>query len=329
MHMHGNAHTHMHAHAPFGTRSSRCHLQLSRRVSLGTARRLPAEPWGARGQGWRWGQGAPLTAAALCRLLVAGLQPEAPNALARKGAGSWEEEPTALPTPDEPAAEARFVTTAPPLDLLNHHPLLEDFLRDAPRPGPFLGGAQRPDPPDPPEPLAPTPAPSLARPDEPPAFPEPSTPSAPTALMGNRAEAGDVEGTPEMARPVFTTELLATAAGPVVPWPEPRAAVPGPVRTEPLVTPAPTFSPTGLPRPGPVTVTSSPPSASSPPALVAPPQVPGPTLPQAVEPQTAVTPSATASGDDEDTTSTTLITTTTITTGPAPGESPCQLGCGV
>ncbi|XP_059573121.1 seizure protein 6 homolog isoform X1 [Alligator mississippiensis] len=255
------------------------------------------------------------------RARAPGLQPEAPNALARKGAGSWEEEPTALPTPDEPAAEARFVTTAPPLDLLNHHPLLEDFLRDAPRPGPFLGGAQRPDPPDPPEPLAPTPAPSLARPDEPPAFPEPSTPSAPTALMGNRAEAGDVEGTPEMARPVFTTELLATAAGPVVPWPEPRAAVPGPVRTEPLVTPAPTFSPTGLPRPGPVTVTSSPPSASSPPALVAPPQVPGPTLPQAVEPQTAVTPSATASGDDEDTTSTTLITTTTITTGPAP--APC------
>uniref|UniRef100_A0A7M4FBB4 Seizure related 6 homolog n=1 Tax=Crocodylus porosus TaxID=8502 RepID=A0A7M4FBB4_CROPO len=154
------------------------------------------------------------------------------------------------------------------------------------------GGAQRPDPPDPPQPLAPTPAPSLARPDEPPAFPEPSTASAPTALMGDRAEAG-LEGTPEMARPVFTTELLATATGPVVPWPEPRAAVPGPVRTEAPVTSAPTFSPAGLPRPGPATVTSSPPSASRPPGLAAPPQVPGPTLPQAAEPQTAVTPTGT------------------------------------
>uniref|UniRef100_A0A7M4FBC1 Seizure related 6 homolog n=1 Tax=Crocodylus porosus TaxID=8502 RepID=A0A7M4FBC1_CROPO len=46
-----------------------------------------------------------------------------------------------------------------------------------------------------------------------PAFPEPSTASAPTALMGDRAEAG-LEGTPEMARPVFTTELLATATAP-------------------------------------------------------------------------------------------------------------------
>uniref|UniRef100_A0A8D2LPI3 Seizure related 6 homolog n=1 Tax=Varanus komodoensis TaxID=61221 RepID=A0A8D2LPI3_VARKO len=46
---------------------------------------------------------------------------------------------TVPPTPDEPEREAGFVTTAPTLRLLNHHPLLDDLLHeDALRQVPFL-----------------------------------------------------------------------------------------------------------------------------------------------------------------------------------------------
>ncbi|XP_064379330.1 seizure protein 6 homolog isoform X2 [Dromaius novaehollandiae] len=55
------------------------------------------------------------------------------NGLEAKAGASAEAEgePTALPTAAEREAEARFVTTAPTLKLLNHHPLLEDLLHEA------------------------------------------------------------------------------------------------------------------------------------------------------------------------------------------------------
>ncbi|KAM8797289.1 seizure protein 6 homolog [Eudromia elegans] len=68
-------------------------------------------------------------------VLVPGLGTEAPgfNGLEAKAGASAEAdgEPTAPPTAAEREAEARLVTTAPTLKLLNHHPLLEDLLHEA------------------------------------------------------------------------------------------------------------------------------------------------------------------------------------------------------
>uniref|UniRef100_A0A8C8VKP1 Seizure related 6 homolog n=1 Tax=Pelusios castaneus TaxID=367368 RepID=A0A8C8VKP1_9SAUR len=66
-------------------------------------------------------------------LLVPGFASEEPNAVAQKTAGSaeGEREQTVPPTPDELEGQVPFVTTAPTLTLLNHHPLLEEFLHEA------------------------------------------------------------------------------------------------------------------------------------------------------------------------------------------------------
>ncbi|XP_010572239.1 PREDICTED: seizure protein 6 homolog [Haliaeetus leucocephalus] len=65
------------------------------------------------------------------------------NGLARKTGENAEAkgEPTALPTPAEREAEAHFVSTAPTLKLLNHHPLLEDLLHEAFLKKDYLGQA--------------------------------------------------------------------------------------------------------------------------------------------------------------------------------------------
>uniref|UniRef100_A0A8D2LR13 Seizure related 6 homolog n=1 Tax=Varanus komodoensis TaxID=61221 RepID=A0A8D2LR13_VARKO len=67
---------------------------------------------------------------------TAGLPPEEPEKPGGPEAGGGR---TVPPTPDEPEREAGFVTTAPTLRLLNHHPLLDDLLHeDALRQVPFL-----------------------------------------------------------------------------------------------------------------------------------------------------------------------------------------------
>ncbi|XP_044286506.1 seizure protein 6 homolog [Varanus komodoensis] len=64
------------------------------------------------------------------------LPPEEPEKPGGPEAGGGR---TVPPTPDEPEREAGFVTTAPTLRLLNHHPLLDDLLHeDALRQVPFL-----------------------------------------------------------------------------------------------------------------------------------------------------------------------------------------------
>uniref|UniRef100_A0A674IPP0 Seizure related 6 homolog n=1 Tax=Terrapene triunguis TaxID=2587831 RepID=A0A674IPP0_9SAUR len=222
----------------------------------------------------------------------------------RKAAGSSEAEgdQTVPPTPDELEGEVRFVTTAPTLTLLNHHPLLEEFLHEALakkdylRQVPFLTwglGGPGPVLPDVPGRITQTPRANLPNQDDLP--------------------------------------LLTTAAGRVVPWAEPWPAGPesnsASVPTEPPITPAPAISQAALPTPGQATaamVTSNTPTAITPTARFVSPRAPSPALPRAKEPGTEAATTATVSGDDEETTTTTIITTTTITTVQVPGEAPCN-----
>ncbi|XP_067165865.1 seizure protein 6 homolog [Apteryx mantelli] len=98
--------------------------------------------------------GSPPPPALLLPLLAALLRAPAHgfNGLeAQAGASAEAEgEATALPTAAEREAEARFVSTAPTLKLLNHHPLLEDLLHEA-----FLKDAPARAPPSPPAPRPP------------------------------------------------------------------------------------------------------------------------------------------------------------------------------
>lgn len=137
------------------------------------------------------------------------------NGLARKTGESAEVEPTALPTPAEREAEARFVSTAPTLKILNHHPLLEDLLHEAFLKKDYL--AQAPFLPAGAGPLLPAGALQPA-----PGPPEPK-PSA---------------RTPALPRPAFPTDPLTTPAGRPGPWGEAWGAVPGA---------DPSWSPSGVP----------------------------------------------------------------------------------
>ncbi|KAM6242121.1 seizure protein 6 homolog [Porphyrio hochstetteri] len=150
------------------------------------------------------------------------------NGLARKSGESAESEgePTALPTPAEREAEARFVSTAPTLKLLNHHPLLEDLLHEAFLKKDYLG--QAPFLPAGPGPLLPAgalqPAPGPPAPEPPPR-------------------------TPALPRVAFPTDPLTTPAGHPGPWGEAWGAVPGA---------DPSWSPTGVPELSPTTPSQAP-----------------------------------------------------------------------
>ncbi|XP_062448802.1 seizure protein 6 homolog [Rhea pennata] len=109
------------------------------------------------------------------------------NGLEAKAGASAEAEgePTALPTAPEREAEARFVTTAPTLKLLNHHPLLEDLLHEAflgqeeparAPSGPPAPRARTPRPPPPPASVPPPTAPGTS--PGPPAAPPPAEDAA-------------------------------------------------------------------------------------------------------------------------------------------------------
>ncbi|EMP37794.1 Seizure protein 6 like protein [Chelonia mydas] len=276
---------------------------------------------------------------------------EEPNVVGRRAAGSSEAEgdQTVPPTPDELEGKVHFVTTAPTLTLLNHHPLLEEFLHEALvkkdylRQVPFLTwGLQGPGPvlPDAPGRITQTPRANLPNQDDLPVFSDlttsltvpataPVTMTSPTALVGEKAKARDAERTPEMVKPAFTEELLTTAAGRVAPWAEPQPAGPetnsASALTEPPITPSPAISQAALTNPGQATtdmVVSNTTTAITPTAWFVSPQVPGPALPRAKEPEPEAAATATVSGDDEETTTTTIITTTTITTVQVP--APCN-----
>uniref|UniRef100_A0A8C3T3U9 Seizure related 6 homolog n=1 Tax=Chelydra serpentina TaxID=8475 RepID=A0A8C3T3U9_CHESE len=224
------------------------------------------------------------------------------------GSSAAEGDKTVPPTPDELEGSVRFVTTAPTLTLLNHHPLLEEFLNEALakkdylRQVPFLTwglGGPGPVLPDVPGQITQTPRANLPNQDDLPVFSD------------------------------LTTSLTVPATAPVTvtsrvaPWaesgPETNSAS---VPAKPPITPAPAISQAALPNPGQATtamVTSNPPTTR----FVSP-RAPGPALPRAKEPRTEAAAAATVSGDDEETTTTTIITTTTITTVQVPGEAPCN-----
>uniref|UniRef100_A0A8C3SYZ9 Seizure related 6 homolog n=1 Tax=Chelydra serpentina TaxID=8475 RepID=A0A8C3SYZ9_CHESE len=211
------------------------------------------------------------------------------------GSSAAEGDKTVPPTPDELEGSVRFVTTAPTLTLLNHHPLLEEQV-------PFLTwglGGPGPVLPDVPGQITQTPRANLPNQDDLPVFSD------------------------------LTTSLTVPATAPVTvtsrvaPWaesgPETNSAS---VPAKPPITPAPAISQAALPNPGQATtamVTSNPPTTR----FVSP-RAPGPALPRAKEPRTEAAAAATVSGDDEETTTTTIITTTTITTVQVPGEAPCN-----
>ncbi|XP_039364108.1 seizure protein 6 homolog isoform X4 [Mauremys reevesii] len=271
---------------------------------------------------------------------------EEPNMVGRKAAGSPEAEgdQTVPPTPDELEGEVRFVTTAPTLTLLNHHPLLEEFLHEALakkdylRQVPFLTwglGGPGPVLPNVPGRITQTPRANLPDQDDLPVFSDLTTSltvpatatvtmTSTTALVGEKAEARDTERTQEMVKPAFTAELLTTAAGRVAPWAEPRPAGletnSASVPTEPPITHAPAISQAALPIPGQATAAMV--TSNTPTAPFVSPRTPGPALPRAKEPGTEAATTATVSGDDEETTTTTIITTTTITTVQMP--APCS-----
>lgn len=221
------------------------------------------------------------------------------------------------PTPDELEHEAHFVTTAPTLKLLNHHPLLEDFLHEAllkkdylqqipflaaglVGPGPVLPEADlavastnnmanqngRPGPSD--ITTAPTTPPMTA-----------ATTARPTALLREKAEGRDLERPSEMVKPAVGADLLTTAMGHLGPWAKPGQATPETnsqsEHTGPHVAPTLAFFQGGLPD-------------SDTPTTIAPTARPEVSTPSMV------------STEDEETATTTITTTTVITSVPATGE---------
>ncbi|XP_068765640.1 seizure protein 6 homolog isoform X2 [Struthio camelus] len=136
---------------------------------------------------------------------------------AKAGASAEAEgEPTALPTAAEPAAEARFVSTAPTLKLLNHHPLLEDLLHEAFLKKDYL--AQAPFPPGGAPRLAPSPP--VPRPPARPA--DPSAPGSaagrltPTTPPSRAPRTGSASGDDEevTTTSTITTTTVTTVQGP-------------------------------------------------------------------------------------------------------------------
>ncbi|XP_056675522.1 seizure protein 6 homolog isoform X1 [Monodelphis domestica] len=231
-------------------------------------------------------------------LLAHGVSPEAQNL----GSTETDGEPTVAPTPEQPEGGVHFVSTAPTLKLLNHHPLLEEFLQDALekedelKPGPFLGRGPAPFQPDAPTLFIPSPLAHLAHRDD---------------------------------RPIFTNPTPAMAPGPPYSLGRDGAQSPEPAW--------PTLPVTAAPPPGPGVMAPSLAQADVPVTVpprstwmvthdvsmdLAQPWVPDVVPPQAREPGTGILAATTTSGDDEETTTTTIITTTTITTMQPP--APCS-----
>ncbi|KAJ6657295.1 hypothetical protein lerEdw1_002662 [Lerista edwardsae] len=255
--------------------------------------------------------------------LVPGLPPEEPD---RPGSFEADGEQTVPPTPDEPEHDAHFVTTAPTLKLLNHHPLLEDFLHEALlkkdylQQIPFLAaGLVGPGPVLPDADLALASTNNLANQDGRPTLSDitsaPTTPpmaaattASPTALLEEKAKGRDSERTLEMAKPAIRADLLTTAMGHLVPWAKPGHAAPEtssqPGHTQPPLAPTLAFYQGGLPNSDPATLSGDTPPSAAP----------------TVQPE--VSTSSMVSTEDEETATTTITTTTVITSVPAAG--PCS-----
>ncbi|XP_025774485.1 seizure protein 6 homolog [Puma concolor] len=196
---------------------------------------------------------------------------------------------TVAPTPEQPERGVHFVTTAPTLKLLNHHPLLEEFLQEGLEGGEAGLRPALPFQPDPPTPFTPSPLPRLANQD---------------------------------SRPVFTSPTPAMAAAPTQPQSRER---PWSLESEaPVLRITAPLPPVPTPGPGERSSTT-PPSRAWTPTQEGPGDMGRPWAPE-VGPQTTglgmegTIATSTASGDDEETTAT--IITTTITTVQPPG--PCS-----
>ncbi|XP_072834779.2 seizure protein 6 homolog isoform X3 [Pogona vitticeps] len=231
--------------------------------------------------------------------------------------GGSEGTPTVPPTPEQLEHDTRFVTTAPTLKLLNHHPLLEDFLhetllkKDYLRQIPFLAaGLVGPGPVLPGADLGPV---TTNRPPEPgrrPTLPEATTPPmtptpVPTFPRDDKMDEADSARAPEMAKPAFTANLLTTAVGRLVPWSKPGQDAPksrlvsGQMQMP--ITPVPGSLPKSD-RAASVSLSGDTPTAPT------------------GQPEVATI--HTISGEEDETTTTTITTTTVVTTSPAAG--PCS-----
>ncbi|XP_072635371.1 seizure protein 6 homolog isoform X6 [Canis lupus baileyi] len=227
----------------------------------------------------------------LLELLAHGLSSEAPTMGEGQAPGMEETdgELTVAPTPEQPERGVHFVTTAPTLKLLNHHPLLEEFLQEG------LEGSEEglrpalPFQPDPPTPLTPSPLPRLANQD---------------------------------SRPVFTSPTPAMVAAPTQPQSRERPwsleSEPRVLRSTAPLPPVPTLGPGERP-------STTLPSRAWTPTQEGPGDMGRPWAPEVKSQimglgmEGTIT-TSTASGDDEETTTT--IITTTITTVQPPG--PCS-----
>ena len=191
------------------------------------------------------------------------------------------------PTPEQPERGVHFVTTAPTLKLLNHHPLLEEFLQEGLEGGEAGLRLALPFQPDPPTPFTPSPLPRLANQD---------------------------------SRPVFTSPTPAMAAAPTQPQSRER---PWSLESDaPVLRITAPLPPVPTPGPG-ERPSTTPPSRAWTPTQEGPGDMGRPWAPE-VGPQTTglgmegTVATSTASGDDEETTAT--IITTTITTVQPPGQ---------
>lgn len=204
---------------------------------------------------------------------------------------------TAAPTPEQPDRGVHFVTTAPTLKLLNHHPLLEEFLQEGLERSEEALRPALPFQPDSPTPFTPSPLPRLANQDNRPVFtsPTPAVAAAPTQPH-SREKPWNLESEPP--------ELHITSPLP----PGPSMAVPT-LHSEDRPSTTPT-SRTWTP-------TQEGPGDMGRPWV---PEVVSQTTGLGIEGTVATSP---ASGDDEETTTT--IITTTITTVQPPGQLTCWL----
>ena len=196
------------------------------------------------------------------------------------------------PTPEQPERGVHFVTTAPTLKLLNHHPLLEEFLQEGLEKGEAALRPAVPFQPDPPTSYTSSPLPRLANQDN---------------------------------RPVFTSPTPAMAAIPT--QPQSREG-PWSLESEPpelrIAAPLPPGPSRAVPTPGPGEKPSTtPPSRAWTPTQEGPGDIGRPWAPEVMAQTTGLgiegtIATSTASGDDEETTTTTI--TTTITTVQPPGQ---------
>lgn len=199
---------------------------------------------------------------------------------------------TAAPTPEQPERGVHFVTTAPTLKLLNHHPLLEEFLQEGLKAGEEELRLALPFQPDPPMPHTPSPLPHLANQDSRPVFtsPTPAMVAVPTQPQ-SREGPWSLESEPPVLH--ITAPLLSG----------PSMAVP-------------TAGPGERP-------STTPPSRAWTPTQEGPGDMGRPWAPEIISWTAGLgiertTATSTASGDDEETTTT--IITTTITTIQPPGQ---------